>query len=258
MGITDDVPIGRVAGCRRYPLKSAQGLEVPALEVDPKGIDGDRTHGIVDVSTGRLLAAKRVAALLMATADDQQVTLPDGTAVAYDDPAADRALSDWLGRKVRLVTAADAGAVAYEMTFDPPNEDAEVFEIPVPEGTLVDIAPVHAITTASLAACQAARPDLDWDVRRFRPNLVLDLDVEPFEEQGWIGRDLTVGGAILRVTGPMVRCAMPLRPQPGLERAPEIFRALSDINTAFPNHLGLCLDVVEPGRIEVGEPVSLG
>ena len=251
-------PMGTVAGCRRYPLKSAQGLEVPAIEVDPLGVDGDRTHGIVDVATGRLLAAKRVPELLMALADDQGVTLPDGRRLAFDDPDIDAALSAWLGREVHLVTSADAGAVAYEMTFDPPNEEAEVFEIPVPAGTLVDIAPLHALATTTLEACATARPDLDWDVRRFRPNLVLDVDIDPFEEQSWVGRELAIGSAVLRVSGPMVRCAMPLRPQPGLAKEPGIFAALSELNTELPNHLGLCLDVVQPGRVQAGDAVSLG
>jgi uncharacterized protein YcbX len=255
---TSHLAIGTVAACWRYPVKSMQGSVVDALEIDPTGIGGDRAHGLIDVATGRLLAAKRTAALLEAVADDRAITLPDGSAIALDDPGADAALSAWLGREVRLVAAGEAGDVAYEMTFDPPNEEAEVFDIPTPAGTLLDITPVHAVTTATLAACAAARPDLDWDVRRFRPNLVLDVDVPAWEEQTWVGRDLEVGGALLRVSGPMVRCAMPLRAQPGgLARQPELFRALSELNEAYPNHLGICLDVVEPGRVEVGEDVAL-
>jgi uncharacterized protein YcbX len=253
-----DVAAGTVASCRRYPVKSLQGLEVPALEVDPHGVDGDRTHGLVDVATGRLLSAKRTAVLLEASADDEGIDLPDGERVSFDDPAASRRLSAWLGRDVRLVTAAEAGEVAYEMTFDPPNEDAEVFDIPVPAGTLLDLTPVHAVTTATLAACASARPELDWDVRRFRPNLVLDVDIAPFEEQDWVGREVAVGGVVLRATMPMLRCAMPLRAQPGLDRQPELFRAMSELNVAHPNHLGICLDVVEPGRVVVGDPVVVG
>lgn len=251
------VPAGRVAGCYRYPVKSFQGMAVEALEVDPTGIDLDRAFGVVDTDTGRLLAAKRVPQLLLASADDTSFTLPDGQTLGFTDPGVDEALSTWLDRPVRLLTPAEAGAVAYEMTFDPPDEDAEVFEIPVPEGTLLDITPVHALAAPTLAACAAARPDLDWDVRRFRPNLVLDVDIAPFEEQAWIGREVAVGSVVLRASGPMVRCAMPLRPQPGLDREPGIFRALSELNEAFPNHLGLCFDVVEPGRIAVGDEVSV-
>lgn len=251
-------PVGTVSACWRYPVKSLQGMAVDALEVDPKGIDLDRAFGMVDVATGRLLAAKRVPELLQATATDTSLTLPDGGTWAFDDPAVHGELSRWLGRDVRLLSPADAGAVAYEMTFDPPNEDAQVFEIPVPDGTLLDITPVHAIASVTLAACAAARPDLDWDVRRFRPNLVLDVDIEPFEEQRWTGREVAVGSTVLRASGPMVRCAMPLRAQPGgLGKEPGIFRALSELNTEFPNHLGICLDVVEPGRIEVGDDITV-
>ncbi len=257
MAALDDVVIGTVTECRRHPVKSLQGLVVDAVEIDPTGIDLDRAWGIVDVATGRLMTAKRTSALLEAAADDESITLPDGTRVRLDDPTVDQALSAWLERKVRLVTSVDAGPVAYEMTFDPPNEDADVFDIPVPDGTLLDITPVHLLSATTLAACASARPDLDWDVRRFRPNLVADLATDPWEEQTWVGRDLAIGSAVLRVTGPMVRCAMPLRAQPGLGREPGLFRALSELNAAFPNHLGLCLDVVEPGRVEVGDEVVL-
>lgn len=253
------VAAGRVSGCRRYPVKSLQGIEVPHLEVDPRGISGDRAFGLVDVATGRLLAAKRTAALLEAYADDTAISLPGGASVDLRDPAVHDVLSTWLGREVRLVEAHDAGAVAYEMTFDPPNEDADVYDIPVPEGTLLDITAVHAIAQVTLDACAAARPDLDWDLRRFRPNVVLDVDIAPWEEQSWVGREVAIGSALLRVSGPMVRCAMPLRAQPGgLDREPGIFQALTELNPAHPNHLGLCLDVVEPGRIERGDEVTVG
>lgn len=258
MSALGDMEVGSVDACWRYPVKSLQGLAVDALEVDPTGVDGDRAWGIVDVATGRLMTAKRTAVLLAGSADDDGITLPDGAYVRFDDPGVDLALTAWLDRKVRLVSSVDAGPVAYEMTFDPPDDDAEAFEIPVPEGTLLDITPVHLVSRATLAACQAARPDLDWDVRRFRPNLVAQLAGEPWDEQSWIGRELAIGSAVLRISGPMVRCAMPLRAQPGgIERQPELFRALSELNEAFPNHLGMCLDVVEPGRVEVGEAITL-
>ena len=38
-------------------------------------------------------------------------------------------LSAWLGREVRLVASDPTTAVSYEMTFDPPDDDAEYFAI---------------------------------------------------------------------------------------------------------------------------------
>lgn len=247
---------GVVQGCWRYPVKSMQGLAVEALTLTPRGVEGDRVWGLLDVDTGKLCSAERFSALLMAHADDATVTLPDGTAVALDAGDADDRLSAWLGRAVRLIRP-DAGAMTYEMTFDPPNDDAEYFDIAVPEGTLLDWGSVHLVTTATLAHCAAERPDLDWDVRRFRPNLLLDVGGPGFAEDAWAGRRLRVGGTVLEVQQPTVRCSMPLRAQPGLERQPATFAALEALNPVHPNHLGLYLGVAEPGVVRVGDPFEL-
>lgn len=255
--------VGSVASCHRHPVKSMQGIDVDHLEVDRPGVDGDRSAGVVDVASGHLLSAKRVPELLWAVGRDDAIELPDGTVVGREDPDVDQRLSAWLDRKVRLVHAGAQPDLAYEMTFDPPDDAAEAFEIPVPPGTLLDLSPVHLLTRATLAACSSARPDVDWDVRRFRPNLVLDLDAPAWAEQSWIGRRVELGSAVLEITGPMVRCAMPLRAQPAdadghaLERQVDVYRALSELNVELPNHLGLCLDVVEPGRIETGDEVRV-
>ncbi len=249
--------MGSVAGCWRYPVKSFQGLAVPHLTVEPAGVTGDRTWGLIDIEVNRLLTAKRTGALLGASATDDDVTLPDGSTFSVDDPALDGALTDWIGRPVRMARAADSPPMSYQMTFDPPNDEAELFDIPTPEGSFVDIAAVHVVTTATLAACASARPDVDWDVRRFRPNLLLDVGVDPFGEERWIGHEFSVGPVRLRVDGPMVRCAMPLRAQPGgLDRQPQLFHALNDLNPNFPGHLGLCCSVVTSGLVSVGDLVT--
>jgi uncharacterized protein YcbX len=254
-GVTTE-PSGTVAACWRYPVKSFQGLPQDQLRLEPTGVVGDRTFGLIDVEVDRLLSAKRTAALLEASATDDTVTLPDGTVHAVDDPGLDQVLSVWIGRPVRFARADATGPVSYQMTFDPPNDEAELFDIPAPEGTFLDIAAVHVVTTATLQACADARPDVDWDVRRFRPNLVLDGHGPAFHEQDWIGHEIRVGPVVLRVDGPMVRCAMPLRAQPGgLDRQPQLFHALNDLNPTFPGHLGLCCSVVTPGTVAVADPV---
>ena len=134
----------------------------------------------------------------------------------------------------------------------------EYVDIPAPAGSFLDFAPVHLVTTATLAGCQAQRPDLDWDVRRFRPNLVIDVDGPPFVENDWGGHRLRIGAeAELEIMGPTVRCAMPLRAQPGLERQAELFRAMTDLNTRFPNHLGASARVCTSGRVATGDAVTL-
>jgi len=249
---------GRVIECWRYRVKSMQGERVDELAVGSKGVKGDRGYAVLDAASGRILSAKSVRDLLFARVEGKAMVLPDGMSVALDDPVASDVLSAWLERDVRLATPVEGEQRSFQMTFDPPNDDAEYVDIPAPPGSFLDFAPVHLLTTATLAGCQAKRPDLDWDVRRFRPNLVIDVDAPPFVENDWVGQRLSIGAeATLELLGPTVRCAMPLRAQPGLERQAGLFRAMSDLNVRFPNHLGASAKVHTPGRVATGDPVAL-
>jgi hypothetical protein len=87
------------------------------------------------------------------------------------------------------------------MTFDPPHDDAEYVEVPAPPGSFRDLADVHLVSTATLSGVAAARPDLDWDVRRFRPSVVVELGggAAAFTEDSWCGDEVGVGGTRLRI-----------------------------------------------------------
>jgi uncharacterized protein YcbX len=255
---------GHVAQAWVYPVKSMQGVRTDHLHITATGITGDRHWGIVDQASGKVLSAKREPALLDATVDPSGslITLGDGTTVATDDATVDAVLSAWLGRPVTLQATSHSTGLSYEMTFDPPDDNAEVFAIPVPPGTFVDLAPLHLVTSATLAGCASARPDLDFDVRRFRPNLVLDIDVAPFTEDSWAGRTIVIGEVELAITQPTVRCAMPLRAQPAtaagdpaLARRPDLHQALNELNPVFPNHLGVYAEVVTGGTVRTGDMV---
>ena len=244
-----------MAALRRYPVKSMQGLEVDRVAVGPAGIEGDRRRACIDEEAGRIMSAKRFGRLLEASADDEGITLPDGCRLRYGDDGMDEALTAWFGRPVRLEERSPDTQRSYEMTFEPPNDEAEFYEIPSPAGSYLDLAAVHLLSTATLAGGGAAYGELDWDVRRFRPNVVVEGPDEPFAEDAWCGSVLAVGGARLAVRQPTVRCAMPLRAQPGLERQPRLYQALEELHA---NHLGTYVDVVEPGEIRVGDEVAVG
>jgi MOSC N-terminal beta barrel domain len=103
-----------VAELWRYPVKSMQGERLPAVKVQGDGLDGDRRWGVRDERTGRVLTGRREARLLEATASlgegvEPVIKLPDGTGLVGAGDATDSALSDWLGRPVRLVEAAAHG-----------------------------------------------------------------------------------------------------------------------------------------------------
>lgn len=218
-----------VAALWRYPVKSLQGVTLDALELTADGPVGDRAYAVV--RDGRPLSAKRGAELLLARAalDGVEVTisLPDGTAITGPGVEADAALSRWLGAEVTLV-----------------GHDHHPW---------VDDAPVHLLTTASLAAMRARRPG-DWDARRFRPNIVVEADGRGFPEEAWVGRRLRVGDTLLDVRTRTVRCAMTGHAQPGLPADGDVLRTLGWTNDTS---LGVYAEVVEGGTVRVGDPVEV-
>lgn len=263
-----------VAQTWMYPVKSMQGVRTASLQVEHRGVVGDRNWALLDLDSGRILSAKRVGALLDAVFDAGVMVLPNGVRVDLEDLADGGVgpdgvcaeISEWLGKRVRVCSVDDISAVAdgplsYQMTFDPPDDDSEYYDIPMPEGSFVDLAPLHLLTTATLNGCAAARPDLDWDVRRFRPNLLVDTEGDIFTESTWIGRKIRIGkDLVVRPSQPTVRCAMPLRHQPELGvdepelvRQPALYRAMNELRPEMPNHLGVYVDVLEPGEVHVGD-----
>lgn len=263
--------LGTVAELWRFPVKSMQGERIGAGVLGPQSLDGDRRYAVRGVDDDRLLTAKRVGALLEATArtgSDGAVTiaLPDGTELAAEDAAVHAALSDWLDRPVRLVPADDGATRAFQMSFDAEQPETGLFEWACPDGTFLDLAAAHLLTDASLSAARALHPDGDWDVRRFRPTALIHTAPDPdtdliaaqpgdgFIEDAWVGSTLTLGRAELHVLMPTVRCPMPSRAQPGLPRDTGVAAALRDHHE---NNLGVYAAVTSAGPVAVGDPLRL-
>lgn len=257
----------QVTSLTRYPVKSFQGIDADELDVVAGGIPGDRRWGLISEDGAHVLSAKRYRILFEGETDGVEIWWPGSARWALPttpegDPDLDAAVSDWVGVRCG-VQAADPGmSVSYEMTFDPPDDAATYYEIGAPAGAFVDLAPLHLIVRETVSWCASRYPELNWDLRRFRPNVVVDAggDHAPFSEDEWVGRELEVGTAVLRVMQPVVRCAMPLRAQPAraghpaLERQPGLYQAIEELHA---NHLGLYVEVVQPGRISVGDTATL-
>lgn len=262
--------VGTIAQLWRFPVKSMQGEQVATAVLGPDGLEGDRRWAVRDGGDGRVLTAKRYGALLEASArsegDTVIITLPDGTGFEAGDPDLDAALSDWLGRAARLSPAGDGGSRTFEMSLDAEHPDHDLFEWACPDGTFLDMAAAHVLTTASIAAAKALHPDGDWDVRRFRPTVLVDL-VEPiggsrsaahepaFPEDEWVGGELAIGDATLGVFMPTVRCPMPSRAQPGLPRDTGVAATLRDHHES---NLGVYCTVTAAGAVTRGDAVRVG
>jgi uncharacterized protein YcbX len=248
----------RVSGLWRYPVKSMIGERRAGLDLDERGADGDRRFGVLDLGSGTIVSAKRDARLLEARAMLAGVTLtirlPTGETLLGTGPTVDRALSSWLGRPVRLVEVRPTGRATFEMPSDYEDDGSPPVLLTGPAGSFADVGPLHLLTTASVRAVTAERPDLQWDLARFRPNILLDADGGSPIEQGWMGRHLVIGEVELEVQAPCDRCVMTTRPQPGgIDRQLEILR---HIDARHGSNLGVLASVVRSGRVDVGQAVS--
>jgi uncharacterized protein len=235
--------MSRVVALWRYPVKSMQGESLDTAEISSLGIVGDRQWVVVDRETGLGLTARRQPELLYANAaldgDDVVITLPDGTVASDDD-----ALSRWLGHAVTLRRAEPSRHATYEIALDFEHEDtAEWFQWDGPDGSFHDSArtQVSILGTASVG---------DWDLRRFRANVIVDGS----PEDAWVGGPVTAGSATLDVVKQVSRCSITTRPQPGgIERDLDVLRT---INRDRAGNLAIGALVTTPGRVAVGDPIG--
>lgn len=283
--------LGRVREIWRYPFKSMQGERLERCEVGTLGLPGDRGWAVRDETAGEIRGAKKMPALLLCTARYRaepgggrippvDIRLPDGTTVASDAPTAAARLSEVVGRRVTLwpiVAASDREHYRRGRPDDPdmladlrqvfgrmddePLPDLsvfpqELFEFTSPLGTYFDALPIHVLTTASLATLAAKNPGAAWDVRRFRPNFVIETTpgTTGLAEEAWCGRTIRLGALELRCEMATPRCGMTTQPQEGLAKDPSVLRTI--VASAGQN-LGAYANVARPGRVAVGDSVTL-
>ncbi len=132
-----------------------------------------------------------------------------------------------------------------------------VTDFELPTGTFFDCATVHVLTTATLDRLRELYPQGRFEVRRFRPNVVVELadDVKDFVENGWVGHTLALGDAVrLRITGPCPRCVMTTLPQADLPKDPGILRAAALHNQV---NVGVYASVVQGGAVRRGDAIRL-
>ena len=266
--------LGSVVSLWRYPVKSMMGEELNAAEVTERGLLGDRAYALVDSSDGKAATAKNPrkwphlfdfrATFVEPTRSAAKVppvriVLPDGTAVTSDQGDLNRILSKALDREVTLRAARHGTVNAEEYWPDMEGLDHRdtVTDFTLPEGTFFDVAMVHLLTTATLDRLRELYPQGRFEVRRFRPNIVVQLasDEKGFAENSWVGHTLTIGTAVrLNIIGPCGRCVMTTLAQGDLPRDPGILRTAAQQNHV---NVGVYAAVERVGTIRRGDPVRL-
>jgi hypothetical protein len=242
MSNTDSLSLATVW---RYPIKSMMGEELNASAITGRGILGDRAFALIDQETGKVVSAKNPkkwpdffvyrAAYVEPLAQEGNdlppvwITLPSGEVVRSDEDGAAAALSTALGRAVSLRGAAPEAPSLEQFWPEYEGQANEVSQEVVagdaPVGTFFDYATLHLLTTASLNQLSALYPQGRFEVRRFRPNLVIDTGTAVgFVENDWVGKTLRIGDSVrLQITDPCPRCVMPTLAQGDLPKDTAIF-----------------------------------
>jgi MOSC domain-containing protein len=269
--------IGTVVSMWRYPVKSMLGEEINSSYVTERGLIGDRTYALIDQETGKVASAKNPtkwgklfdfratfidAPQVVENIPPVRITFPDGTQIfSSDQEYIDHTLSKVLSREVRLMRATSLDKPSYEEYWPDIEGLAQrekVTDEVMPTQTFFDIAVIHLLTTSTINRLRELYPEGRFEVRRFRPNIVVgsaSSEEKDFIENLWVGKKLKIGeDIVLKVTAPCTRCVMTTLPQGDLPKELGILRT-----TAKYNHVnaGVYASVHEGGTIHRGEPVRL-
>jgi MOSC domain-containing protein len=253
----------RISWISLTPVKGLAVEEVDEVELLEQGLRGDRVFFLVDENDrlvnnkGRRGPLQLVRGAYDEHADVLTLRLADGSEISgpvergneivtnfhgVPVPARraagpwDEALSRLLGEEVRLVAPPHGGA-------DRRRSGAATL---LGESSLAAIADVLGVETV--------------DPRRFRMNFGLE-GLEPHAEDGWIGRRVKVGEAVVVPQGNVGRCAITTQ-NPGTGVADlDTLKALAgyrgDVETTEPLPFGVHAAVAKPGHVRVGDTVEL-
>jgi len=266
--------VGTIGSLWRYPVKSMMGEELRSTEMTQGGVLGDRAYALVDTETGKVVSAKNPnkwpnmfsfhASYLAPpqTGNDLppvQITLPDGTLTDSNQADVGSIISNALGRSVRLESRVPQTPNLEEYWPDIEELDNRdvVTDEKMPEGTFFDLALIHLLTTSTVDKLRRLYPQGRFEVRRFRPNIVVNTHSEKpdFVENHWVGKTLAIGdNVLLKVTEPCPRCVMTTLSQADLPQDTGILRTAVQNNSG---HVGIYANIVQAGAIRCGDEIRI-
>ncbi|MGH2760287.1 MAG: MOSC domain-containing protein, partial [Actinomycetota bacterium] len=105
-------------------------------------------------------------------------------------------------------------------------------------GDFFDAAAIHLITRNTLDELSRREPESRFEVRRFRPNIVVDVaDTEGFVENDW--KVMRSGALEMRTLLPVPRCVMTTLPQGDLPKDRNVLRAAAVHNMVDTKVVGV-------------------
>ena len=267
----------------RYPVKSMMGEALSEADIGEAGITGDRGWAVRDEKRGGIRGAKKIPQLMTLTAQSGStaplITTPDGESASASSEGINGWLSDKLNHPVTLWPLLPADQLNHYRRGAPDTEDfeqelravfgrlpeeplpdltgfEELLEFESPPGTYFDAFPISITSQQSLATMNQLDGGSKFDVRRFRPNLLVDIpDTDhPFPEQAWVGRMLSIGSVKLKIEMTCPRCSMTTHGFDDLPRDTEIMRKLV---ANSEGNLGIYASVVTPGAVKPGDRIDI-
>jgi len=280
--------IGTISQLWRYPVKSMGGERLESALLTRRGFPGDRGWAVYDETREGIAGAKRLPPLRGLRArypaepvaggasPPAEITFPDGTTHPSDSDAVAPRLSELLGRPVSLralgpagsesaprwTTAGESEETLRELNGVLPGETMPDFSEISPErlrllrrGNFFDAFPTHLLTRTTLHTLARLAPGIDWDERRFRPNVLMDADAaHGYPEMDWISRRIAIGSAVIEVAMGCPRCVMVTQPVDGVPADARVMRTL----VRETKHIaGVYAGVVEEGTVRVGDEMRL-
>jgi len=268
---------GTVSWISIAPVKGMRVQSLDLVELTRDGVPGDRAFFVADAE-GAMVNGKRHGSLMEVVPSHDPgngrlaLAFPDGTTVEeglvlgeplpvtfFGQPETARPVGGGFSAAISAHTGADLRLMAQ------------------PEGRPgVDRGKWGGVTLlgeASLESLRQAGRDFNCDSgdsgapdpgpidqRRFRMTFGVE-GTEPYAEDLWVGREVRVGEALVRVGAHVGRCAVTTRdPESGatdLKTLHFLKHSRDDVDSFEPLPFGVYGEVIEPGTVRGGDPVAL-
>lgn len=236
--------IGNIQKIMRYPVKSFTGENVSKARIMSYGIYGDRSHAFIDrTNKDKHLTITQFPEMVTYTAQflgeesfdtfpNLKVKASDGIEYDWDDQALLERIEGETNRKLETIT--------YSPTY-----------VPFPA---IEVDNILLISTEALSELSSSYGE-PIDERRFRGNIIYDLQEMSIKEQDLIGKQIKIGSeVILEISKFCERCMIiTVDPKTGTRQPLLLKKIVKERN----NHFGIYARVIQTGTIHAGDQMTI-
>jgi uncharacterized protein YcbX len=236
--------LGRISALFRYPIKSMAGELLESAKLGWQGIAGDRRlafRRLADKSGFPFLSAGKLPQLLL-----------------YKPFGPERNTAEPMPTHVRTPDGKEYELRSDELRDELSSRHGSSVELMHFKHGIFDEGAISVISLGTVRGL-GRESGRDLDIRRFRPNIVIEThNPELLEEDKWVGRTLMFGevssSTSIRVTLKDERCVMVNLDPDTAEPHSDVMKTIVRLNK---NYAGVYATVVGAGELRVGQVVTL-